>query len=64
MHVINYAIGENQPNGDLATPNSHLRAIQLWYIMPALPNSSDGRVKGQQRFVSVESADIVPPQYT
>ncbi|CAN0472328.1 unnamed protein product, partial [Laminaria digitata] len=41
------------------TPNSLLRAIKLWYLMPALLHSPDDRIKRRQRFALVESGDIV-----
>ena len=33
--------------------------IKLWYLMPGLLHSSDGRIKKRQRFALVESGDIV-----
>ena len=40
-----------------STPNSLLRAIKLWYLMPALFHSQDGRIKRRQRFVLGKSGD-------
>ena len=36
LGILNHAMGEHRPNRDSATPNSLLRAIKLWYFMPAL----------------------------
>ena len=46
------------PNRDSATPNSLLRAIKLWYLIPALLHSLGGRIKRRQRLALVESGDI------
>ncbi|CAN0588402.1 unnamed protein product, partial [Laminaria digitata] len=35
LGILNHATGEHRPNRDSATPNSLLRAIKLWYLMPA-----------------------------
>ena len=52
-------LGEHRPNRDSATPISLLRAIKLWYLMPALLHSPDGRIKRRQKFPLVGSGDIV-----
>ena len=57
--ILNHAMGEHRPNRESATPNSLLRTIELWYIMPALLHSPDGRIKRRERFALVESGDIV-----
>ena len=57
--ILNHALGEHRSNWDSTTPNSLLRALQLWYLMPALLHSPDGRIKRQHRFALVESGDIV-----
>ena len=59
LGILNHAIGEHRPNRDSVTPNSLLRAIKLWYLMPALLHSPDGRIKRRQRCTLVESGDIV-----
>ena len=59
LGILNHAMGEHRPNRDSATPNSLLRAIKLWYLMPALLHSPDGRIKRRQRFALVESGNIV-----
>ena len=57
--ILDHGTGEHRPNRDSATPDSLMRAIKLWYIMPALLHSPDGRIKRRQRFALVESGDIV-----
>ena len=52
-------MGEHRSNRDSATPNSLLRAVKLWYLMPALLHSPDGRIKKRQRFALVESGDVL-----
>ena len=59
LGVLNHAIGDHRPNRDSATPNSLLRVIKLWYLMPALLHSPDCKIKKRQRFALVESGDIV-----
>ena len=59
LGILKHSMGEHQPNRDSATPNSLLRASKLWYIMPALLHSPDGRIKRKQRFALVESGDMV-----
>ena len=62
IHVLgipNHALGNHSLNWDSATPNSLLRAIKLWYLIPALLHSPDGRFKRRQRFALVESGIIV-----
>ena len=57
--ILNHAVGEHRPNRDSSTPNSLLRAIKIWYLMPALLHSPDGRIKGRHGIALVESRDIV-----
>lgn len=52
-------LGEHQPNWDLATPISLLWAVKLWYILPTLLHSPDGRINRRQRFALLESGDKV-----
>ena len=56
--LLNHALGEHRLSRELETPSSLLRAIKLWYILPALLHSQDGRVKRRERFASVERGDI------
>ena len=58
LRILNHALREHRPNRDSA-PNSVLPAIKLWYLMPALLDSPDGRIKRRQRFALVENGDIV-----
>ena len=48
-----------RPNRDSATPNSLLRAVKLWYLMPTLLHSMDVRIKSRQRFTLVDGGDRV-----
>ena len=62
VHVLgisSHAMGEHRPNGNSVTPNSFLRAIKLWYLMPALLHSPECRIKRRQRFPVVESGNVV-----
>lgn len=59
LGILNHAMREHRSSRDSATPNSLLRATKLWYIMPTLLHSPDGRIKRQQRFALVESMNIV-----
>ena len=59
LGILNHALREHRPNRDSATPNSLLREIKLWYLMPILLHSPDGRIKRPTRFAPVESGDTV-----
>ena len=59
LGILNHVMGEYPPNRESPTPNSLLQAIKLWYIMPTLLDSPDGRIKRRQRFAWVEIEDIV-----
>ena len=59
LGILNHAMTEHRPNRDSATPDSPIRAIKLWYLMPALLHSPNGRIKKRQRFALVESGDVV-----
>lgn len=43
LDPLNHALGQHRRESE--TPSSLLRAIKLWYILPALPHSHDGRLK-------------------
>ena len=58
LGLLNHALGEHRQDRQSETPNSLLRAIKLWYILPALLHSQDGRVTRRERFASVERGDI------
>ena len=59
LGILNHAMGQHRPNRDSTTPKSFPRAIKLWYLMPAVFRSPDGRIKRRQRFVLLESGDAV-----
>ena len=59
LGILNHVTGDHGTNRDSSTSNSLLRAIKLWYLMPALLHSPDGTIKKRQRFALVESGDIV-----
>ena len=59
LGILNHALGAHRPNRDSATPNSLLRAIKYWYLMPALLRSPDSRINRRQRFALVENGGIV-----
>ena len=59
LGILNHAMGEHRPKRGLTTPNSILRSIKLWHILPALLNSLHGRLKRRQRFSLVESSDVI-----
>ena len=44
LGLVNHALGAHRPSGSPNTPNSLLRALKLWYILPALLHSHDGRM--------------------
>lgn len=58
--IFHHIVKEHRANRDLATPSSPLREIKLWYIMSALPHSTDGMIKRRQRrFALLKSRDLV-----
>ena len=59
LGILNHVTGDHGTNRDSSTSNSLLRAIKLWYLMPALLHSPDGTIKKRQRFALVETGDIV-----
>ena len=58
LSLLNHALGGHRQSRQSETPNSLLRAMKLWYILPALLHSQDGRVKRRERFASVARGDI------
>ena len=64
LGILNHVMGKHRPNRDSVTPNSLLRAIELWYLMPALLHSPDGRIKRRQRFALVERGHSACLLYT
>lgn len=60
LDIRNHAKGELLPNRASATLNSLLRAIKVWYIVPALFKEPNGRIKRRQRFMLTESGEYSP----
>ena len=58
LGLLNHALGAHRPNRQSETPSSLLRAIKLWYIVPALLHSQDSRVQRRERFAYVGRGDI------
>lgn len=55
--ILNHATGEHRPNRDSVTPIYLVRAIKLFYLMPALLYSPSGRIKRRQWLELVKSGD-------
>ena len=55
---VNHALGAHRPRGSPNTPNSILRALKLWYILPALLHSLDRRRSRTVKFNSAERGDL------
>ena len=51
LGILNHGMAKHRSNRDSATPNSLLQVVKLWYIMPPLLHSPEGRIKRRQRFV-------------
>lgn len=58
LGFFNYAFGEHRQNRESETTHSLLKAITMWYIVPALLHSQDGRVKRHERFAPAERGEI------
>ena len=56
--LLNHALGEHRQTTQSETPRTLLRSIKLWYILPALLHSQDGRIKRRERFASAERGDL------
>ena len=63
LGLLNHALGEHRQSTQPETPQSLLRSIKWWYILPALLCSQDGRMKRRERFASAERGDLtlLPP---
>ena len=59
LGILNHAVEEHLPNPNSATPNSLVRAITLWYLMPALLPLPDGGIKRRQLLSLMESGNIM-----
>ena len=55
---VNHASGAHRPSGSPNTPNFLLGALKLWYILPALLHSQDGRMNRMERLKSAEKGDL------
>ena len=58
LGLVNRAFGAHRPSESPTTPNSLSRALKLWYILPALLHSQDGRTSRTERFKSAERGDL------
>ena len=58
LGLVNRAFGAHRPSESPTTPNSLSRALKLWYILPALLQSQDGRMSRTARFKSAERGDL------
>ena len=56
--LVNHALGANRPSGSPNTPNSLLRALNLWHILSALLHSQDGRMNRTARLKFAERGDL------
>ena len=56
--VSSTTLGAHRPTGSPNTPNSLLRTLKLWYILPAQLHSQDGRMSRTERFKSAERGDL------
>ena len=56
--LLNHALGDHRQSTQPETPQSLLRSTKLWYILPALLHSQDGRMKRRERFASAERGDL------
>ena len=58
LGLLDHALGEHHQSTQSETPQSLLRSIKLWYILPALLHSQEGRMKRRERFASAERGDL------
>ena len=58
LGLLNHALGKRRQSTQSETPQSLLRSIKLWYILPGLLHSQDGRLKRRERFASAERGDL------
>ena len=58
LGLVNHALGAHRPIESPNTPNSLLRELQLWYILPALLHSHGGRMSRTERFKSAERGNL------
>ena len=53
LSILHHAMREHRLNRDSATTNSLQQAITIWYLMPALFHSINGRIRRRERFTLV-----------
>lgn len=58
LNLMNNVLGEQRLRPGTNTPNSLLRAIKLWYLLPGILHSFDGRITRRERFKSLERGDV------
>ena len=56
--LVKHALGSHRPSGIPNTPNSFMRALKLWYIVPTLLHSQDGRMSRTAMFKPAEHGDL------
>ena len=59
LGMLDHAMKEHRPNREAAPQKSLLRAIKLWYIIPAMLHSPDRQATRRQRVLLAESGEIV-----
>ena len=58
LGLLNHALGEHRQTIQPVTPQSPLRSMKQWYILPALQRSQDGRKKRRERFSFAERGNL------
>ena len=58
LGLVNHAFGARRMSGSLNTRNSRLRALKLWYTLPALLYFQDGRMSRTSRLEYAEGVDL------
>ena len=56
--LLNHTLGEHRQSTQSETPQSLLRSLKLWFILPNLLHSQNGRMKRRERFASAERGDV------
>jgi len=58
LNLLNSSLAERSDSARTPTPPSLLRAIKLWYILPGLLHSFDGRVTRKEHYQALRRGDI------
>lgn len=58
LGLVKHALGMHRSIRSPITPNSLLRALKLWYILPVLMHSQDGQMSRAARFKSANRGDL------